>query len=92
MSQFLTIDDAARMLACTPAAIKKWLFQRRLTPVKLGRLVRFRAEDIERIIAQGLPEPGTAHQPRRQAAGRSQEPSSGTSKAESRLEPVGSSP
>jgi excisionase family DNA binding protein len=79
VSALMTIDQAAKMLACTPAAIKKWLYQRRLTPVKIGRLTRLRLEDIERVMADGLPEPGTACQPRRRASSRPQEPRSGVS-------------
>jgi excisionase family DNA binding protein len=62
MSQLITIEDAARMLACTPAAIRKWLYQRRLPRVKVGRLTRLRVEDVQRIAANGLPGPGTASQ------------------------------
>ena len=51
----LTIDEAARILACTPAAIRKWLAQRRLSRVKVGRLTRLRLEAIERLAVQGLP-------------------------------------
>jgi len=51
----LTIDEAARILACTPAAIRKWLAQRRLSRVKMGRLTRLRREEIELVAVQGLP-------------------------------------
>ena len=53
--QLLTIDEAARILACTPAAIRKWLAQRRLSRVKMGRLTRLRLEEIEWVAVQGLP-------------------------------------
>jgi excisionase family DNA binding protein len=38
LNPLLTVEEAATMLACTPAAIRKWIYQRRLTPVKVGRL------------------------------------------------------
>jgi len=50
----LTIDEAARILACTPAAIRKWLAQRRLSRVKVGRRTRLRLEGLERVAVQGL--------------------------------------
>ena len=56
MEQLVTVDDAARLLSCTPAAIRKWLSQGRLPRVKVGRLARLRAEDIADVIAHGLPE------------------------------------
>ena len=58
MTQLVTIEQAAELLACTPAAIRKWLYQRRLTPVKIGSLTRLRLADVERIINSGLPESG----------------------------------
>lgn len=76
MSPLLTVEEAARMLACTPAAVRKWLYQRRLPCVKVGRLVRLRFEDIQRVVTEGLPEPGTASQPPRRAARRLQRPPS----------------
>lgn len=61
MSQLITVEDAAKRLACSPAAIRKWLYQRRLRAVKVGRLTRLRLSDIERIATEGLDEcPGRA--------------------------------
>jgi excisionase family DNA binding protein len=37
-------------LACSPAAIRKWLYQRRLSSVKVGRLTRIRANDVEAFV------------------------------------------
>ncbi len=53
--QLVTIEEAAAILACTPAAIKRWLFERRLRRVKLGRLTRLRLSDVEAIAEKGLP-------------------------------------
>jgi excisionase family DNA binding protein len=53
-SQLVTVKDAATRLACSEAAIRKWRFQGKLKPVKVGSLLRFRAEDIERIATKGL--------------------------------------
>jgi excisionase family DNA binding protein len=50
----LTTEDVARLLGCSPAAVRKWRSQGRLKGVKLGRLVRFRSEDVARIATKGL--------------------------------------
>jgi excisionase family DNA binding protein len=55
LSQLLTIKQAAERLACSEAAIRKWIYQGRLTPVKLGRLTRLRRADVERVASIGLP-------------------------------------
>jgi|ERR1051326_1843367 excisionase family DNA binding protein len=51
----ITIAEAAELLSCTPAAVRKWIYQRQLMPVKVGRLVRLRRGDIERVIKHGMP-------------------------------------
>jgi excisionase family DNA binding protein len=51
----LTLPQAAELLACSTGAIRKWVRQGRLRPVRLGRAVRLRARDIERAIADGIP-------------------------------------
>jgi len=55
MDKLLSAKQAAEILGCTEAAIRKWVYQRRLPTVHIGRLVRFRAHDVEKILEQGLP-------------------------------------
>jgi excisionase family DNA binding protein len=45
---------AARMLSCSEAAIRKWVYQRRLPAVKVGRLTRLRVKDLEALLTKGL--------------------------------------
>jgi excisionase family DNA binding protein len=52
----VTLDQAASLLACTKAAVRKWISQGRLAPVKVGRLTRLRARDVARVVEHGLPE------------------------------------
>jgi len=54
----LDIVDAAKLLGVTEAAVRKWLAQRRLPVVKLGRLTRLRRRDLERVVQDGLPARG----------------------------------
>jgi len=52
--KLLTVEDFADALSITPAAVRKWIYQGRLVPVKLGRAVRLRCSDLDRIVADGL--------------------------------------
>ena len=54
MDGLLTTDDVARLLGCSPAAVRKWRSQGRLRAVKVGRLVRFRGEEVARVAVKGL--------------------------------------
>jgi len=57
--QLVSIHAAALMLGATEAAVRKWIAQRRLPVVKLGRLTRLRLSDLEDVVKHGLPTPGT---------------------------------
>jgi excisionase family DNA binding protein len=54
VDQLLTIKQAAQLLSCSEAAIRKWIYQRRLPAVKMGRLTRLRAKDLEALVSRGL--------------------------------------
>jgi excisionase family DNA binding protein len=49
----VTIEEAAAYLACTPAAIKKWIRLKTLASVKVGRLRRIRKSALEALIREG---------------------------------------
>lgn len=50
-----TLPQAATALSCSVGALRKWLREGRLPPVKLGRAVRLRVADVERVAREGLP-------------------------------------
>jgi len=54
MDKLLSAKQAAEILGCTEAAIRKWVYQRRLPIVHIGRLVRFRTHDLETIVEEGM--------------------------------------
>jgi len=54
MDRLLSVKEAAQFLSCSEAAIRKWVYQRRLPAVKVGRLTRLRARDLEALVAKGL--------------------------------------
>ena len=56
MTQLVTVNEAAELLACTPAAVRKWISQGRIARVKVGRLTRLRLTDVEAIASGGLPD------------------------------------
>jgi excisionase family DNA binding protein len=52
MDQLLTVREAARLLACSEAAIRKWIYQQRLPDVKVGRLVRIAEGDLKIFVGK----------------------------------------
>lgn len=52
-TSLLSVKEAARILSCSEAAVRKWAYQRRLPAVKVGRLTRFHLADVEALIARG---------------------------------------
>jgi excisionase family DNA binding protein len=52
MDQLLTVREAAKRLACSEAAIRKWIYQRRLYAVKVGRLIRIVEADLEIFVGK----------------------------------------
>jgi excisionase family DNA binding protein len=55
MDPLISVKEAAGLLSCSPAAIRKWIYQRRLRAVKVGRLTRLRLADLEQLVVEGLP-------------------------------------
>jgi excisionase family DNA binding protein len=51
--QLWTVNEVAKRLALRPSTIRKFIFQRRLPVVRLGRAVRVRESDLARLIADG---------------------------------------
>jgi excisionase family DNA binding protein len=52
--QLVDTNQAAEILGCEASTVRKWIAQRRLPSVKIGRLRRLRLEDLQRIVASGL--------------------------------------
>ncbi len=55
----LSIAQVAERLSVTPAAVKRWLVERRLPVQKVGRLTRVPSYALNVIAEHGLPAPGT---------------------------------
>lgn len=50
-----SVEDVAKELKVSVATVRKWVLQKRIPYRKIGALVRFLPEDIERIQKEGLP-------------------------------------
>lgn len=53
-TQLLTVPQFAEALGVTPACIRRWLLESKLASVKLGRLIRIPAAELDRVITAGL--------------------------------------
>ena len=54
MEGLLTIKQAAKLLACSEAMLRKWIYERQLPCVKVGRLTRIRQSDLDGWLRFGL--------------------------------------
>jgi excisionase family DNA binding protein len=52
-AKLLTVPAFAAELGVTPACIRRWILERKITIVRVGRLVRVPATEIERIVRFG---------------------------------------
>lgn len=56
-TELVTVKQAAERLACSPKTIYKWVYNGTITEravVRLGRMVRLRREEIERLATEGI--------------------------------------
>ena len=52
--ELMTVSEFAAALTVTPACVRRWILQRKVAIVKLGRLVRIPVSEIERMVGDGL--------------------------------------
>jgi excisionase family DNA binding protein len=50
----LTIAEASAILRLKPSTLRAWVLRRRISYVKVGRLVRLRRADVEALIVSSL--------------------------------------
>lgn len=51
-AQFLTVRDVATLFKVPEKTVRNWVYKGDLKPIKLGRLIRFKKEDIELWISK----------------------------------------
>ena len=54
MKNLYTIKEVSGALRISEGTLRDWIQYKRIPFVKIGRSVRFRSEDIERIQKEGL--------------------------------------
>jgi excisionase family DNA binding protein len=52
LAPLLSVPEAAALLGIKTWTMRQWISQRRITFIKVGRLVKFRQVDIEGFIEQ----------------------------------------
>lgn len=50
----LSVPQVAERLGVTKACIRRWILERKIATVKLGRLIRVPASEVERLVNSGL--------------------------------------
>ena len=50
---FLTVQEIAELLKVNPQTVRNWIDTGRLPAIRIGRRVRVRQADLDRILAQG---------------------------------------
>jgi len=51
--RLLTVAEFAEALGMTEAGIRRWILERRIATVRLGRLCRIPSEEIDRLVSAG---------------------------------------
>jgi excisionase family DNA binding protein len=49
----MTVPECAEALAVTVACVRRWILERKIATVKLGRLIRIPRAELNRLIEQG---------------------------------------
>ena len=53
-SVLLSVPEFASALNITVACARRWVLERKISTVKLGRLIRIPSSEVERLIDAGL--------------------------------------
>lgn len=52
--QLLNVREFAKALGVTPSCVRRWVLERKIESVRIGRLVKLRSSEIDRLIASGV--------------------------------------
>jgi len=53
MDKLLNISEFAGLLGVSSACVRRWVLERKVTIVKVGRLVRIPSAEFDRIVSNG---------------------------------------
>ena len=54
MKQLMDVNEFADALGVTRSCIRRWILERRISVIKLGRLVRIPVSEADRLMTEGL--------------------------------------
>ena len=54
MKRLLTFNETRELLGIKPSTLYAWVNMRKIRHIKLGRLLKFRQDDIEEFIERNL--------------------------------------
>jgi excisionase family DNA binding protein len=57
LEEFLTVAEVAEMLKLNQQTVRNWIDQGSLPALRVGRRVRIRRSDLERVLEQGATAP-----------------------------------
>jgi excisionase family DNA binding protein len=49
----LSVSQVAERLGVTEAGIRRWIIERKITTIKIGRLIRIPSTEIDRLVSIG---------------------------------------
>lgn len=52
-AHLVSIKDAAQELGLAPITLRTWIAQRRIGSVKLGRSIRIKSDELDRLVERG---------------------------------------
>lgn len=55
--EYLTVNEIAKHLKLNPQTIRNWIDQGRLPALRVGRRIRIRRTDLDRVLEQGATAP-----------------------------------
>src|SRR5579864_3184409 len=58
---FLTVAEVAEMLKLNPQTVRNWIDQGRMPALRVGRRVRIRRSDLERVLEESATPAGGRH-------------------------------
>lgn len=61
-NELLTVDEVAEFLRVKPSTVYEWAKQGKIPASKVGRLWRFRREDVEAWVRSGGVQPARSQQ------------------------------
>lgn len=53
-TKLMSVPEFATALGLTQAAVRRWLLERRIESIKIGRLIRIPVSEVERILTEGF--------------------------------------